>query len=78
MNLTGEQKELHFLVAYAAVARGRACWWLQWQAVTYGSGPDGTDDRFVRGRLERGRRPKLPTSPPRMPGAGASAAPCSR
>lgn len=35
-----------FLLAYAAVHQGRACWRLRWHAHTYGDGPPGSDHRF--------------------------------
>jgi hypothetical protein len=50
--LSGEEKELIFLQAYAHVANGTACWFDQWRGVTWGCGPPGTDDRFQDGRLQ--------------------------
>lgn len=50
--LTGEEKELIFLQAYAQVHKGKACWLDRWRAVTWGCGPEGTDERFRGGRLQ--------------------------
>jgi len=50
--LTGEDKELIFLASYATVQAGKACWANRWDAVTWGAGPEGTDERFVAGKMQ--------------------------
>lgn len=50
--LSGEDKHLIWLQAWTAVANGSACWLQRWHAVTWGCGPDGTDERFLGGRLQ--------------------------
>lgn len=65
VTLTGEEKEMIFLQAYAQVQKGRACWLDRWKAVTWGVGPEGIDERFLEGRMipakiKRPRRVKQP------------------
>ena len=64
--LTGTDKELIFLQAYAQVHKGEACWLHRWHAVTWGEGPEGNDDRFKNGIL-LGRRSKANALAPEGP-----------
>lgn len=79
--LTGEEKELIFLQAYSQVHRGFACWLDRWRAVTWGAGPEGTDERFKAGYLQphmvskRGRGKKPVASPAEVLEAAEPAAP---
>jgi hypothetical protein len=50
--LTGEDKQLIWLQAWTAVHTGTACWMQRWHAVTWGAGPEGTDERFKDGRMQ--------------------------